>query len=104
MVTLELTPLGVNPYDIPGSDGVPRILERCMDTPEAVARVIQSVMQMRGLTDKAVIEKSGVSQMPFQKLRDHGTGTVADLFAVLDAIGVEAVTIPHPSQLAGEEA
>lgn len=89
----------VDPYRAPGSPGIPSTVARVMDTPEQLSRAIKMVMAYRDLNQMQVASIAGVPQSALAEALDRGTGAIEDIRSILDAIGVEAVTLPGPPAL-----
>lgn len=78
---------------------VPRVVERAIGTPDALASAISGRRSALGLEVGELAEKSGVASDAVEKLEASGRGRLTDAMRVLDALGVRAVTLPHPEAM-----
>lgn len=95
-IKLTMTPDGVNPYVVNGRNMVPKMLCRVMDTPEALSRTVRQVMGYRGMSAHDVESRAGITSVEVGEVIEHGTGSVASVYAVLKALGIKPVSLPGP--------
>ena len=95
-IVVEPTPDGVNPYAVPGSSGVPRILHRVMDTPDQLKAVIAQTMFYRGIDRTDLCRATGLPLPAVSEVLDSGCGALSDIRKMLDALGIKPVSLPGP--------
>ena len=83
-----------DPYTFNGISQAPEYYDRVFNTPDDVRRHIAQAQVTRRMTDEDVIAKTGLSSKAFLALKRHGTGRLRDFLAVLEVLGVRAVTVP----------
>lgn len=84
----------VNPYELPGRGGVPRILERDMPTVQELSRILRQTLFYRHMGVEELSERSAVGLEAANELVYHGRGTVSDLMATLSVLGIDPVRLP----------
>ncbi len=90
----------VNEYDFPGSSGIPSPLCRRANNCEQLVDVLDEAAFYREMDAQDIAEASGVPAERVDELMRFGRGSVGDLLDVLDALDVEACTIPDQGALA----
>lgn len=85
-----------NPYAVFGNDAVPKILYRCMATPERLSDQILKVMRWRKTDEKRLCEATGVEPNELRNLIEFGTGPLSTTLTVLDYLGIIPLELPSP--------
>lgn len=96
------TPAGVNPYTAEGCAGVPARLHRVMDTPQRLAEVVRETLFYRGTSIERAAKAAGIATEAAEAVAKDGHGSLADVRALLDALGVIPVSLPSPTELRGK--
>lgn len=97
--TCKPTPDGVNPYDFPGSGGVPEYIHRAMSTPAKLAKETKNVMSYRGISFEQAVQESGLPDFVIREIITQGTGQVDDVVAFCDYLRLVPVLLPSAQYL-----
>ena len=89
---------GMGYLDVPGTR-VPRYVYRALPTPRSIINAIREGMNLYGITESEIIETTGLSEEVIENAMCHGYGRPGDVVAILNAVNVIPVTLPHPSVL-----
>ena len=83
-----------DPYTFNGISRAPEIYDRVFNTADDVKTHIAQAKVTRRMTDEDIMASTELSRESLDQLVYHGRGSLRDFLAVIDALGVRAVTIP----------
>lgn len=78
---------------------VPKIVERSMRTPGALARAIRDRRRDLGWTVERLARESGVDRSELEALELDGRGRYAAARSVIAALGISPSSLPHPRSM-----
>lgn len=78
---------------------VPKIVERSMRTPGALARAIRDRRRELGWTVERLARESGVDRSELERLELDGRGRYAAARSVVVALGISPSSLPHPRSM-----
>lgn len=91
---VEPTPEGVNPYMVDGVNRAPELVPRICGTPERLAASVREGLVIRELGVEDAAARAGVPVEVVERAAGSGLVTLSDAWAVLDALGIDPVTLP----------
>ncbi len=92
---LFVNPDPVDPYRFDGVSYAPQVMDRVMRTSADVVRVIAQAEAVRGMGADDVARAVCVGLDEVEEFERSGNGRTASLLAVMEALGVNPVTVPY---------